>query len=150
MLTTANSMAMLNLNPTSFYAVLTVAILGMIALLFTSYRKVVGYFLAGMAYWLVVEGLAWGLRASFSLETLNSYVFAVGLSFVPIMMLLTWAENRQNNFTFSLPKTKKIIPANPCPTRPSILMAGQRPFLMEQDTDFSQHFIRHSPVFDYE
>lgn len=150
MLTTANSMAMLNLNPTSFYAVLTVAILGMIALLFTSYRKVVGYFLAGMAYWLVVEGLAWGLRASFSLETLNSYVFAVGLSFVPIMMLLTWAENRQNNFTFSLPKTKKIIPANPRPTRPSILMAGQRPFLMEQDTDFSQHFIRHSPVFDYE
>lgn len=150
MLTTANSMAMLYLNPTSFYAVLTVAILGMIALLFTSYRKVVGYFLAGMAYWLVVEGLAWGLRASFSLETLNSYVFAVGLSFVPIMMLLTWAENRQNNFTFSLPKTKKIIPANPRPTRPSILMAGQRPFLMEQDTDFSQHFIRHSPVFDYE
>lgn len=150
MLTTANSMAMLNLNPTSFYAVLAVAILGMIALLFTSYRKVVGYFLAGMAYWLVVEGLAWGLRASFSLETLNSYVFAVGLSFVPIMMLLTWAENRQNNFTFSLPKTKKTIPANARPTRPSILMAGQRPFLMEQDTDFSQHFIRHSPVFDYE
>lgn len=150
MLTTANSMAMLNLNPTSFYAVLTVAILGMIALLFTSYRKVVGYFLAGMAYWLMVEGLAWGLRASFSLETLNSYVFAVGLSFVPIMMLLTWAENRQNKFTFSLPKMKKTIPANPRPTRPSILMAGQRPFLMEQDTDFSQHFIRHSPVFDYE
>lgn len=151
MLAVANGMAILTLNPTQFYAVLAVAILGMLALLFTSYRKVVGYFLTGMAYWLMVEGLAWGLRASFSLESLNSYVFAVGLSFIPIMMLLIWVENRQETLTFSLPKTlPKLNKAKTTATRPSILMAGQRPFMLEQDTDFCQHFIRHSPVFDYE
>ena len=68
--TSPNSITRLSLTTTTGFAVGTLAILGMIGLLFTRYRTVVGYFLAGMVYWLVVEVLAWGIMTAFSLELL--------------------------------------------------------------------------------
>ena len=80
--TSPNSITRLSLTTTTGFAVGTLAILGMIGLLFTRYRTVMGYFLAGMVYWLVVEVLAWGIMTAFSLELLHGYVVTVGLTFI--------------------------------------------------------------------
>ncbi len=155
-----NSITGFSLTTTTGFVVGTLAILGMIGLLFTSYRTVVGYFLAGMVYWLVVEVLAWGIMTAFSLDPLHGYVVAVGLTFIPILLGLNWLDNRKNTLKLSPPMLKKtsniVSHFKPSASNasnakyPPILVAGQRPFIIEQDTDFLQHYIRHTPVFDYE
>ena len=155
--TSPNSITRLSLTTTTGFAVGTLAILGMIGLLFTRYRTVMGYFLAGMVYWLVVEVLAWGIMTAFSLELLHGYVVTVGLTFILILLGLDWLDNRKNTLKLSPPmpkKTANFVSHFKSSARnakyPPILVAGQRPFIIEQDTDFLQHYIRHAPVFDYE
>lgn len=111
-------------------------VLGMVALLFTSYRFLIGYFMAGMGYWLWVEALHWVVaRVLPNLETMDSYFFAFIVSLLPVVGLLVWQ-----------PKQRPSTPI--APTTTALLRAGQRPVVLEKDTDFYQHFVRHSSLTD--
>ena len=109
--------------------------IGLMGLAFTTYRFVVGYFLAGMLYWLWVEGLHWLVIAiAPRLEVTDSYVLAVALSLLPLMGLLA----RHSRVTRS-----KLAAQSQTTAR---LAAGQRRFILEKDTNFYQQFVRHSSV----
>lgn len=112
-------------------------VLGMVALLFTSYRFLVGYFTAGMCYWLWVEALQWVVaRVLPNLETTDSYFLAFIVSLLPVVGLLVWQPK---------PRTSKTITSV---NKTALLRAGQRPLVLEKDTDFYQHFVRHNSLTD--
>lgn len=111
-----------------------VVILGLSVLAFTSYRYVIGYFLVGMVYWLLVEGLHWAVVSLTALTATHAYIAAIALSFLPLWALLSYKPR---------PKSKPIIPDTAMRLR-----AGQRPFVLEKDTHFYQHCIRHTPVIE--
>lgn len=111
--------------------------LGMLAIAFTPYRFVLGYFMLGMAYWVFVEGLHWGVVNALSLTGTDAYVVAIGLSMIPILIALNWRP------TFTRRHTKQVI------LKSSVQQsAGQRPVILEKDTNFHQHYVRHASVFD--
>lgn len=138
----------------------------MAGLLFTPYRYVLGYFLSGMGYWLMIEGLQWLVMSLSSLSLLSSYACAIGLSLIPMMVLLAKFDevsastaqvnltrllfNKFLNFSTRVSGWGKALfnRKNPPVLTPTI--AGQRPLDIFKDTDYSQQFIQHSPVFDYE
>lgn len=134
----------------SMPVVLCVAlVVGLLALAFTSYRFVVGYLLAGMLYWLWVEGIHWLVVAVVpALAVSDSYILSVAVSLLPLMVVLA----RQPR---SVRMNGKQVDSNQAQTRstsslypePTMrLAAGQRPFVLEKDTDFYQHFVRHTAV----
>lgn len=107
-------------------------VLGFIGLAFTSYRFVIGYFFAGMLYWLWVEGLHWVVgEVAPTLVVSDSYVLAVAISLLPFLWLLR------------LPR-HYVAPQDTLPNLQ--ITAGQRRFVLEKDTDFYQHCIRHSAI----
>ena len=63
---------------------------GMLAIAFTPYRFVLGYFMLGMVYWILVEGLHWVVVNISSLTGTDAYVAAIGLSMIPIVIALNW------------------------------------------------------------
>ena len=71
--------------------VIGVVMLAILALGFTRYRYVLGYFVLGMLYWLAVEGVQWLLSEIFALESPASYVAAIGFSMLPVLVILVWA-----------------------------------------------------------
>lgn len=136
---------------------LTMIGLAMLALLFTSYRYVVGYFLAGMLYWLGIEALHWLVMAISSLASFHAYILAVALSLIPIMLMLAVKDNLLSLKRFNLSVVGRICkrffqllyrPKAPRQAMPRI--AGQKPFVLEQDTNFTQQFVCHSSVFKYD
>lgn len=148
------TLAGLTLNSAWLWVMVTC--IGLVALLFTQYRYVVGYFLAGMLYWLGIEGMQWLLTAISSLNDFHAYILAIALSLIPVMLALAVKDNlisRQNfNIQLQLQRFSQFVKSltrSKAPTRPSLRTAGQKPFTLEEDTDFAQHFIRHTPVFDY-
>lgn len=133
--------------------------LAMIGLLFTSYRYAVGYFLVGMTYWLGIEAISWAVMAVTPLESFHAYILAVALSMLPLMGLLTLKDkgiditrvDYQVVWMWLINKARKGV--KPSSESTMILpprIAGHKPFILEQDTDFSQHCVRHTPVFHYE
>lgn len=110
---------------------------GMLAIAFTPYRFVLGYFMLGMVYWIAVEGLHWTVVQVSSLTGTEAYVAAVGLSMIPLILALSWkptyrkGQNQQAILKSSVQQS-----------------AGHRPVVLEQDTDFHQNFVRHTSVFD--
>lgn len=121
----------LSLSPMGWSAV--IAVVGLVGLMFTSYRYVMGYFVVGMAYWLGVEGLHWLLVQFFpKLTVSDSYVLAVAMSLLPILALVWWQ-----------PRRPTLVDNSPNQHR---VGAGQRPFMLQQDTQFYQHFVRHTSV----
>lgn len=138
-------------------------VLTMLALWWTRYRYVLGYFVAGMAYWLVVEAVHWGVVQVSNLVGTPAYVLALAITFVPLAWLV------------SLPSDDEYVPdASPKPklitskkTLKNLLLAkfwqrrarrqsphlrqiGERPIALKEDTQFYQHVIRHRPVIDLE
>ncbi|MGL5253309.1 MAG: hypothetical protein ACRC7U_09270 [Moraxella sp.] len=113
--------------------VIGVVMLAILALGFTRYRYVLGYFVLGMLYWLAVEGVQWLLSEIFALESPASYVAAIGFSMLPVLVILVWQPKPR-----STSASANLLPRH----------AGHRPVVLEKDTDFNQKFVRHSAVFD--
>lgn len=110
-------------------------VFGLIGLAFTSYRFVIGYFFAGMLYWLWVEGLHWVVnQLAPMLAVSDSYVLAVAVSLLPLLWLLA-LPHRSHNHTDAITTAQTLR-----------MTAGQRPFVLEKDTNFYQHCIKHSAV----
>ncbi len=109
-------------------------VLGLIALAFTSYRFVVGYFFAGMIYWLLVEGLHWVI-SQFATDwaATDTYTLAVACSLLPLVGLLVVASRKRTTASTNLPTNPRLV-------------AGNRPYMIEKDTDFYQHCVRHTSV----
>ena len=61
---------------------------GMLAIAFTPYRFVLGYFMLGMVYWISVEGLHWAVVTLSSLTGTDAYVAAIGLSMITLVIAL--------------------------------------------------------------
>lgn len=136
---------------------LTMTGVAMLALLFTSYRYVVGYFLAGMLYWLGIEVVHWLVTVVSPLSSFHAYILAVALSLIPIMLMLAVKDNLLSLKPFNLRVVGRFFrpisqllyrPKTPTQAMPRI--AGQKPFILEQDTDFTQQFVCHSSVFKYD
>ena len=114
---------------------------GMLAIAFTPYRFVLGYFMLGMVYWISVEGLHWTVVTLSSLTGTDAYVAAIGLSMIPIVIEL----NGKPRFN----KAASQATTNQTMLKSSVQMsAGHRPVVLEKDTDFHQNFVRHASVFD--
>lgn len=133
-------------------------VLAMVGLWWTRYRYVLGYFFAGMAYWLVVEGVRWGVVHVSNLAGAPAYVLALAITFIP----LAWVV--------SLPSAQLDLPAIPRKPifnkttlnhlRPNLRhrrsrtlpqprqSIGERPIALKKDTEFYQRVIRHRPVMD--
>ena len=113
----------------------------MLAIAFTPYRFVLGYFMLGMVYWISVEGLHWAVVTLSSLTGTDAYVAAIGLSMIPIVIALN-----------AKPKFNKAVSqatTNQAMLKSSVQMsAGHRPVVLEKDTDFHQNFVRHASVFE--
>ena len=110
---------------------------GMLAIAFTPYRFVLGYFILGMVYWIAVEGLHWMVVNASSLTGTDAYVVAIGLSMIPIVFALNWKP------TYTKSRAK------PMSIKSSVQQsAGHRPVVLEKDTDFHQNFVRHASVFE--
>lgn len=159
--TASVSSASVSLSQGWVYALLALLLLVMAGLSFTPYRYVLGYFLSGMGYWLMIEGLQWLVSSLVTLPLLSSYAWAIGLSLIPLLILLSKfdevsASATQINFTQILLKLshrimtggKALFARKTAPTLPPAI-AGQKPLDIFKDTNYCQHFIQHSPVFEY-
>lgn len=156
--------AMTTISATGWWLWLGITAVAMVGLLFTSYRYAVGYFLAGMMYWLGVEAISWVILAITPLDSFHAYILAVALSLLPLMGLLAIKDNLISVSQFTpqailrlLKNRNKLLPASISQlftaqdtVMPAPRIAGHKPFVLQKDTDFTQHFIRHTPVFDYE
>ncbi len=108
-------------------------ILGMIALLFTPYRYVVGYFIAGMVYWLIIEGIQRLLVFSFSIPLLYGYMIAIMLTFALFIAIYI--------------KMKKSVAHKPNVNNHSVADTYKQ---AEKTETYNQQVIRHRSVLDYE
>lgn len=124
----------------------------------TRYRYVLAYFVAGMAYWLVVEGVHWGVVRASSLADTPAYVLALAITFVPLAwsVSLPTADMTLPSRSRKPRRRKHTLPfigllkrwqrrARPLPQH-----IGERPILLKKDTQFYQRVIRHRPVMDVE
>ena len=133
-------------------------VLAMVGLWWTRYRYVLGYFFAGMAYWLVVEGVHWGVVHVSNLAGTPAYVLALAITFVPLAwsVSLPTADMTLPSRSRKPRRRKHTLPfigllkrwqrrARPLPQH-----IGERPILLKKDTQFYQRVIRHRPVMDVE
>lgn len=79
------------------YALLAV---GVVATALSSQRYLLLYTLAGMGYWLLIEGMQAGLTSVFTLSEWNGYVIAMLISWIP---LAGWVGYR----TITAPQRRK-------------------------------------------
>ena len=64
---------------------LALLVVGLVVTWFSAYRYLLGYFLAGMGYWLAVEGLQWSAVQLFPISDWHGYVVALTASwFIPV------------------------------------------------------------------
>ena len=118
-------------------------IIGMIGLALTNYRYLLGYFALGMVYWLGIEALHWlVVNIMPDMGMTNSYVMAIGMSLLPILGLVIW-QPKQLLMRKTTPQ-----PSSHYTQQPHRFGAGHRPFVLEKDTDFNQHYIRHASITD--
>lgn len=100
-------------------------VFGGVCLYFTSYRYLLGYFLMGVIFWLLVEGLCWVATTFLGLSLSISYIIALGIVMMVGIWLFSW-----------LSKTSEQLS-----TRERIEV-GNRP-MMEKNNSFHQRCIRH-------
>lgn len=122
-------------NSVAIWTAIIAVSLGLIALLFTQYRYVVGYFISGMLYWFVVESLHWAVMNYSLLTDDNAYILAVALSLLPIIGLLGWQPKKSAKKAYTNANRQQV---------------GQRRFTIEKDTDYHQHYVRHASVTETE
>ena len=95
--------------------------IGIIATALSSQRYLLLYALAGMGYWLVVEGIQYVLTAALPLSSWHGYVAAMALSWLP---LCAWVITRAwRHDAISLPSKSRRATAQ-------------------------QRYIEHTPVYD--
>lgn len=125
---------------TSYGWLVGLVALGMLALAFTNYRYVLGYFALGMLYWLGVEGLQWLCVTLIpTLTDTQGYVFAIGLTLIPIIGVLAWLPSLATAKAHTLAEQSNDYQR---------LGAGRRPFILEKDTDFHQQYVSHTLITD--
>lgn len=90
----------LSLTSTLGYGLLALAI---ITLAFSNQRRLLGFMLAGMVYWLLIEGIHSGLTALLPLTTSLAYAVAIIVSFLPF---IGWAVYREATATTRLKKAQ--------------------------------------------
>lgn len=86
--------------------------IGIIATALSSQRYLLLYALAGMGYWLVIEGLQYALTAAFPLSSWHGYVAAMALSWLP---LCAWIISRAwHHDTISIRSKSRRAVAQQC------------------------------------
>lgn len=103
---------------------------GVAAALLSPYRYLLGYLLAGMAYWLVVEGIQSVLLAVFTMNSWQGYIFALGITW---LLLGVW-------FIYRINKKTGIASAQSTVTQDKAL-----------DKKYGDNYIEHTPIYkDYQ
>ena len=101
--------------------------IGMIATLLSSYRYLLGYLLAGMVYWLIVDGIQSALLSLFEIDSWQSYIYALGSTWVLLGAGFIFRLNRRARALSS--STKSVAVKN----------------------KYRDNYIEHTPVYtDYQ
>lgn len=116
--------------------VLAVSLFGVVALAFSNYRYLLGYFALGFLCCFWLESMHQLVVFATSLTGIHSYMLASVLAILPF--IARFALEKPIFYRFG----KKILKHHAKPTR----MAGARPYNLERDTSFYQHFVRHTPM----
>lgn len=104
---------------------------GVVATLFSAHRYLLGYMVAGMAYWLVIEGLHAFIASYSSLTDWNSYMAALTITWLPLAIALAYRYAHKPNVLSSAE-----LVASPQPTKAS-----------EATGLSSEKYIEHTPVY---
>lgn len=133
-----------NMTPTQIVLSVTLAVvmLSSIALWFTSYRYLLFYFIFGMVFWVVIEGLRWAIQFGFDIPNNFAYIYALVVMIASIVGCLSWLnhlQNKQNNL-------EKLAQKNDSqPPQPRVDV-GHRPMALDTDTNYHEHCVRHRSV----
>lgn len=137
MTTSLTTVASLLTWSTLGYALLTI---GVIATLLSPYRYLLGYLLAGMIYWLVVDGIQSALSYLFVIDGWQSYIYALAFTW---MLLGIWFIYRLTKHTRTAIQTTHMhgIKINTKARRKSISAKDR----------YGDSYIEHTPVYtDYQ
>lgn len=112
------SSATLSISEILGYGLLAI---GILATALSSQRYLLLYALAGMGYWLVIEGIQYALTAALPLSSWHGYVAAMALSWLPLCAWIIARAWRHD----------------------SISIRGK-----SRQTVVQQRYIEHTPVYD--
>ncbi len=103
---------------------------GLIATLLSSHRYLLVYLLAGMAYWLLVEGLQFVISHAIAISSWHSYLAALAITwFIPSLFLVYRYGMRR--------------PSADTPTKPRWSTVWQRKSAADRD-----NYIEHTPIYN--
>ena len=104
------------------YILLTI---GVIATLLSPYRFLLGYLLAGMAYWFVVDILQSALLYMFTIDSWQGYIYSLGITWLVLGAWFIYRLNQHHN-------------TSPIPTK-------------SLDEKHEDTYIEHTPIYkDYQ
>ena len=84
------------------YTLLTI---GIIATLLSSYRYLLGYLLAGMVYWLIVDGIQSALIYLFEINNWQSYIYSLAFTWILLGIGFIFRLNRRTATNSNTPST---------------------------------------------